>query len=166
MSRDDIGRHVPVRPGCEEPRETGFGCEVQGVVILAALLLAQANTPAIDPGLCAPQTNCSDAEARRLELAYRSTATTAEQKAKIKEYVSSAEAVLQAQISFAEGSAATGLFSGKGFLRRARTAMSTRDLQSEGDTNLQSKQKQLQATMNKLNGLHSKLHADLFYSEE
>lgn len=84
----------------------------------------------------------------------------------IKEYVSAAEGVLQAQISFAEGSAVTGLFSGKGFLRRARTALSTRDMQSEGDTNLQSKQKQLQAAMNKLNGLHSKLHADLFYSKE
>ncbi|CEJ61560.1 hypothetical protein PMG11_10089 [Penicillium brasilianum] len=84
----------------------------------------------------------------------------------IKEYVSLAEGVLQAQISFAEGSAATGMFSGKRLLRRSRTTMSTRDMQSEGDTNLQSKQKQLQAAMNKLNGLHSKLHADLFYSKE
>ncbi|KAK9242053.1 hypothetical protein V1506DRAFT_548716 [Lipomyces tetrasporus] len=84
----------------------------------------------------------------------------------IKEYVSSVEGVLQAQTSFAEGSAATGLFSGNGFLRRARTAMSLRYMQSEGDTDLQCKQKQLQAAMNKLNGLHSKLHADLFYSKE
>jgi hypothetical protein len=84
----------------------------------------------------------------------------------IKEYVSSVEGVLQAQSSFAEGSAATGLFSGNGILRRARTAMSTRYMQSEGDTDLQCKKKQLQAAMNKLNGLHSKLHADLFYSKE
>jgi hypothetical protein len=84
----------------------------------------------------------------------------------IKEYVSLAEGVLQAQISFAEGSAATGMFSGKRRLRRAQTTMSTRDMRSEGDTTLQSKQKQLQAAMNKLNGLHSKLHADLFYSKE
>jgi hypothetical protein len=84
----------------------------------------------------------------------------------IKEYVSYVEGVLQAQTSFAAGSAATGLFSGNGFLRRARTAMSTRDMQSEGDNDLQCKQKQLQASMNKLNGLHSKLHADLFYSKD
>lgn len=84
----------------------------------------------------------------------------------IKEYVSSVEGVLEAQKSFAEGSAATGLFSGNGFLRRARTAMDTRDMQSETDTDLQCKQKRLQAAMNKLNGLHSKMHADLFYSKE
>lgn len=84
----------------------------------------------------------------------------------IKECVSSVEEVLQAQISFAEGSTATGLFSENGFLRRARTAMSTRDMHHEGDTDLQTKQKQLQGAINKLSGLHNKLFADLFYSKE
>lgn len=84
----------------------------------------------------------------------------------IKEYVSSVEAVLQAQLSFTEGNGATGFFSGNGFLRRARTAMSTRDIHDEDGTDLQSRRKQLQGAMNKLNGLHSKLHADLFYSKE
>ncbi|KAJ5691878.1 hypothetical protein N7462_001301 [Penicillium macrosclerotiorum] len=84
----------------------------------------------------------------------------------IKGYVSSIEGVLQAQISFAEADFVTGLFTGKGFLRRARTAMSTRDMQSESETDLQSKQKRLQASITKLNGLHSKLHADLFYSKD
>ncbi|KAF3402071.1 hypothetical protein F1880_009843 [Penicillium rolfsii] len=84
----------------------------------------------------------------------------------IKEYVASVEVVLQAQTSFAADSTASGFFSGKGFLRRARTAMSNRDMQSEGDTDLQCEQNQLQVAMNKLNGLHSKLHADLFYSKD
>lgn len=82
----------------------------------------------------------------------------------IKEYVSAVEEMLQSQVSFAEGDIVTGLLTGGSLLRRARTAMSTRDMQSEGETDLQSKQKQLKTSIAKLNGLHTKLHADLFYS--
>lgn len=39
-------------------------------------------------------------------------------------------------------------------------------MQSEGEADLQFKQKALQGSMTKLNGLHSKLHADLFYSKD
>lgn len=81
-------------------------------------------------------------------------------------YVVSVEGVLESQISFTEESSATGLFSGKGLLRRARTFISMHDVQKERETDLQSKQKRLQASMMKLNGLHSKLHADLFYSKD
>ncbi|KAJ5771702.1 hypothetical protein N7520_002231 [Penicillium odoratum] len=83
----------------------------------------------------------------------------------MKDYIASVDEVLQTQISFGEDSSINGLFSRQGLLRRARTAMSTRDMQSEGD-DLQVKQKALQASMTKLNGLHSKLHADLFYSKD
>lgn len=84
----------------------------------------------------------------------------------IKGYVASVDDLLQAQISFAEESSVTGLFTRQGLIRRARTVMSSRDMQNESEPNLSSKQKRLQASMIKLNGLHSKLHADLFYSKE
>ncbi|KAJ5819558.1 hypothetical protein N7474_005149 [Penicillium riverlandense] len=85
----------------------------------------------------------------------------------IKGYVTSVEGVLQSQVSFVEDSSTTGLLMGRGLLRRARTAMSTRDMQIEGEPEVvESKQKHLQASMAKLNGLHSKLHADLFYSKD
>lgn len=84
----------------------------------------------------------------------------------IKDYVSAVEEILQSQICFAEGDTVTGIFLGISLLRRARTAMSTRDMQSEGETDLQSKQKQLKTSIAKLNSLHSKLHADLFYSRD
>lgn len=44
--------------------------------------------------------------------------------------------------------------------------MGTRDTQGEGETDLPTKQKQLQTSIGRLNGLHSKLHADLFYSKD
>ncbi|KAJ5931057.1 hypothetical protein N7466_006550 [Penicillium verhagenii] len=84
----------------------------------------------------------------------------------MKDYVASVDDLLQSQILFMNDSSMTGLFSRRGLLRRARTAMSTRDMQSEGEADLQSKQKALQASMTKLNGLHTKLHADLFYSKD
>ncbi|KAJ6023813.1 hypothetical protein N7540_004610 [Penicillium herquei] len=84
----------------------------------------------------------------------------------LKGYVASVDDVLQSQLSYAEGSSVTGLFSRRGLLRRARTALSTRDMQGSDETNLQSKEKRLQGAMAKLNGLHSKLHADLFYSKD
>ncbi|KAJ5652824.1 hypothetical protein N7507_010250 [Penicillium longicatenatum] len=84
----------------------------------------------------------------------------------MKDYITSIDEVLQSQISFAGDSSVSGLFSRRVQLRRARTAKSTRDMQSEGEVDLQSKQKALQGSMTKLNGLHSKLHADLFYSKD
>ncbi|KAJ5726894.1 hypothetical protein N7493_005921 [Penicillium malachiteum] len=84
----------------------------------------------------------------------------------LKGYVASIDDVLQSQLSYAEGSSVTGLFSRRGLLRRARTALSTRDMQGTEETDLQSKEKRLQGAMAKLNGLHSKLHADLFYSKD
>jgi hypothetical protein len=60
----------------------------------------------------------------------------------IKEYLASVGDVLQARISFADAGTVTGLLTGRGLLRRARTAMDTRH--SQGKTDLQSKQKQLQ----------------------
>ncbi|KAJ5101335.1 hypothetical protein NUU61_003557 [Penicillium alfredii] len=83
----------------------------------------------------------------------------------IKGHVTAVEEVLQSQISFSTDSSATGLFSEKGLLRRARTVMSTQDAPNEGESDQQTKQRQLQTSMTKLNGLHSKLHADLFYSK-
>jgi hypothetical protein len=82
----------------------------------------------------------------------------------LKGYAASVEAVLQAQILFVEGSSETRLFKGSGLLRRARTYKSTRDVQDDDD-DLQAKEKKLQGAMAKLNGLHNKLHADLFYSK-
>lgn len=85
----------------------------------------------------------------------------------IKGYVTAVEGVLQTQISFVEDSSATGLLMGRSLLRRSRTAMSTRNMQIEGEPDVvESKQKHLQASMAKLTGLHSKLHADLFYSKD
>ncbi|KAJ5548355.1 hypothetical protein N7513_005589 [Penicillium frequentans] len=84
----------------------------------------------------------------------------------MKNYITSIDELLQSQISFAEDSSITGLFSRRIQLRRARTAKSARDMQSEGEADLQFKQKALQGSMTKLNGLHSKLHADLFYSKD
>ncbi|CAG7963992.1 unnamed protein product [Penicillium olsonii] len=83
----------------------------------------------------------------------------------IKGYASSIEAVLESQISYAQGSSVTGLLSG-GLLRRARTAKSTRDRLDDDEADWQSKQKQPQLEMAKLNGLHSKMQADLFYSKD
>jgi hypothetical protein len=54
----------------------------------------------------------------------------------IKEYRASVEGVLQAQISFADAGTVTGLLTGRGLLRRARTAMDT--WHSQGETDLQS----------------------------
>lgn len=68
-------------------------------------------------------------------------------------------------ISFAQGSSVTGFFTGRVLLRRARTAISTWDMQTDGETDLQSRQKKLQAAMTKLSGSHSTRHADLFYSK-
>ncbi|KAJ6115360.1 hypothetical protein N7486_001138 [Penicillium sp. IBT 16267x] len=84
----------------------------------------------------------------------------------MKDYITSVDELLQSQISFAEDSSVSGLFSRRVLLRRARTTMSTQDMQSEGEADLQSKQNALQGSMTKLNGLHSKLHADLFYSKD
>lgn len=81
----------------------------------------------------------------------------------IKGYLGAVENVLAAQISFTEEDTVTGLFTGRGLLQRTRTAM---DQDSQGETDLQSKQSRLQNYMTKLNGLHSKLHADLFYSKD
>ncbi|KAJ5624821.1 hypothetical protein N7510_001130 [Penicillium lagena] len=85
----------------------------------------------------------------------------------IKGYATSVEGVLESQISFVEDSSATALMTRRSLLRRAWTAMRTRDMQIEGEPDVvESKQKHLQASMAKLNGLHSKLHADLFYSKD
>ncbi|KAJ5119381.1 hypothetical protein N7448_010050 [Penicillium atrosanguineum] len=81
----------------------------------------------------------------------------------IKGYLASVEDVLAAQVSFTEGKTVFGLFTGSGLLRRTRTAM---EQDAQGETDLQSKRNKLQICMTKLNGLHSKLHADLFYSKD
>lgn len=85
----------------------------------------------------------------------------------LKRYVAAVEEVLDAQIAFDEGGATGGIF-GRGFLRRARTAMGRdgEEDESESDTDLQSRIKDLQASMAKLNAMHSTLHADLFYSKD
>ncbi|KAJ6042014.1 uncharacterized protein N7446_013080 [Penicillium canescens] len=83
----------------------------------------------------------------------------------LKGYAASVEALLQAQISFVEDSSETLLFKGSGLLRRARTYESTRDVKNDDEDDLQAKEKKLQGAMAKLNGLHNKLHADLFYSK-
>jgi hypothetical protein len=71
----------------------------------------------------------------------------------IKGYVTSVEGVLQSQISFVEDSSTTGLLMGRGLLRRARTAMSTRDMQIEGEPGVvESKQNHLQASMRNSTG--------------
>jgi hypothetical protein len=84
----------------------------------------------------------------------------------MKDYITSVDELLQSQISFAEESSVSGLFSRRGLLRRARTTISTQDMQSEGEVDLQSKRNALQESMTKLTGLHSKLHADHFYSKD
>ncbi|KAJ5667774.1 uncharacterized protein N7477_006344 [Penicillium maclennaniae] len=81
----------------------------------------------------------------------------------IKGYLASVEDVLAAQISFAEEDIVNGLFTGSGLLRRTRTAM---DQDAQGETDPQCTRNKLQGSMTKLNGLHSKLHADLFYSKD
>ncbi|KAK9854929.1 uncharacterized protein MYU51_003195 [Penicillium brevicompactum] len=84
----------------------------------------------------------------------------------IKGYAGSIEAVLQSQLSFVKESSAPGRLSGRGLLRRARTAKSTRDTPEDDEAEWHLKQKQPQVEMAKLNGLHSKLQADLFYSKD
>jgi hypothetical protein len=84
----------------------------------------------------------------------------------LKRYAASVEEVLQSQISYVQGSSDTGLLTGTGLLRRARTAQSAQDVADGDEADLQSKQKQLQGAMTKLNGVHNKLHADLFYSKD
>lgn len=86
----------------------------------------------------------------------------------IKGYAASVEKVLQSQIAFVQGSSATDLISGRGMLRQAGTAkgaQDTQDSQDADESDLRSKQEDLQEAMTKLNGLHNKLHADLFYSK-
>lgn len=89
----------------------------------------------------------------------------------LKHYITAVGAVLDAQIAFDEGSATGGIF-GRGFLSRARTAMGNNELinqedsESESETDLKSKVKDLQLCMAKLNGMHSTLHANLFYSKD
>jgi hypothetical protein len=85
----------------------------------------------------------------------------------MKRYVAAVEGVLDAQIAFDEGGATGGIF-GRGFLRRARTAMGRdgEEVESESDTDLQDRIKDLQGSMAKLNGMHTTLHADLFYSKD
>ncbi|KAJ5771141.1 uncharacterized protein N7511_003192 [Penicillium nucicola] len=83
----------------------------------------------------------------------------------LKGYAATVEAVLQAQISFIEGSSETRLFKKPGLLRRARTYRSTQDGQDDDEEDLQIKEKKLQGAMAKLNGQHNKMHADLFYSK-
>ncbi|KAJ5979646.1 hypothetical protein N7481_006944 [Penicillium waksmanii] len=85
----------------------------------------------------------------------------------MKRYVAAVEGVLDAQIAFDEGGATGGIF-GRGFLRRARTAMGRdgEEDESESDTDLQSRIKDLQVSMAKLNAMHNTLHADLFYSKD
>ncbi|KAJ5375976.1 hypothetical protein N7509_012862 [Penicillium cosmopolitanum] len=85
----------------------------------------------------------------------------------MKRYVAAVEGVLDAQIAFDDGGATGGIF-GRGFLRRARTAMGRdgEEEESESDTDLQSSIKDLQVSMAKLNAVHNTLHADLFYSKD
>ncbi|CAG7995124.1 unnamed protein product [Penicillium salamii] len=84
----------------------------------------------------------------------------------IKGYAGSIEAVLESQIAYVQGSPVTGLLSGRGLLRRARTAKSARDVLDDDGSEWESKQKQPQLEMAKLNSLHSKLQADLFYPKD
>lgn len=84
----------------------------------------------------------------------------------IKGYAGSIEAVLQSQLSFVKESSAPGRLSGKGLLRRARTNKSTRDTPADDEAEWKLKQEQPRMAMAKLNGLHSKMQADLFYSKD
>ncbi|KAJ5885425.1 hypothetical protein N7495_009935 [Penicillium taxi] len=84
----------------------------------------------------------------------------------IRDYATSIDDVLDSQISFAEGDAMNEIFTGRGFLHRTRTAMSSRDGGPSERDKMMAKQNRLKATMAKLNGLHAKLHADLVYSKD
>lgn len=84
----------------------------------------------------------------------------------IKRYVAAVNDVLDAQIAFDESCAAGEIF-GRGFRPRTRTTKGCEgDRLDESETDLQGKVKDLQTSMGKLNGLHSTLHADLFYSKD
>ncbi|OJJ33301.1 hypothetical protein ASPWEDRAFT_30391 [Aspergillus wentii DTO 134E9] len=87
----------------------------------------------------------------------------------IKGYVAQIDALLQAQISFVEGSSSTGVWTGsQGLLKRTRTARSAREMEGRAEpapSSLESKQKHLGMLMTKLNGLQGKLQSDLFYSK-
>lgn len=82
----------------------------------------------------------------------------------ISAYADAAEGVLKSQICFLEGDT-VDLFTGSGLPRQVRTAKSTRGPREE-ETDLQTKRKKLKASIAKLNELHCKLHADLFYSKD
>ncbi|KAJ5261147.1 hypothetical protein N7478_011742 [Penicillium angulare] len=86
----------------------------------------------------------------------------------LKDYIASVDDVLESQISFAEGNSLTGFFNRRA-IPEEQTTKSTKDTQkplADGESDPQAKEKRLQGSMSKLNGLHSKLHADLFYSKD
>lgn len=88
----------------------------------------------------------------------------------LREYITQIDVVLQLLISFVGENPTTGLLTEHGLLSRTRIARSTREMGNENDSNSSSgievKQKQLKASLDKLNALHSKLEEDLFYAKD
>ncbi|KAJ5116868.1 hypothetical protein N7456_001216 [Penicillium angulare] len=85
----------------------------------------------------------------------------------LKDYIASVDDVLQSQISFAEGNSLTGLFNRRAIRDQAEKSTDTQKPLADSDaSDPQAKEKRLQGSMSKLNALHSKLHADLFYSKD
>lgn len=93
----------------------------------------------------------------------------------LKRYVLAVGDVLDAQIAFDEGIMLGGIF-GRGSLARSFTVIDrgNDDVddgdavggESESETDLRNKIKDLQGSMTKLNSMHGTLHADLFYSND
>ncbi|KAE8381971.1 hypothetical protein BDV26DRAFT_300451 [Aspergillus bertholletiae] len=83
----------------------------------------------------------------------------------IKGYVAQIDAVLQSQIAFVERTPQL-LSGGQGLLNRTRTAQTVHNAESNPGSDLKSRQKQLTASITKLNTLHGKLQSDLFYAND
>ncbi|RHZ43433.1 uncharacterized protein CDV56_101197 [Aspergillus thermomutatus] len=86
----------------------------------------------------------------------------------IQSYVAQIDSLMQAQISFVEGTSSGEAWTGiRGLLHRTRTARSVRDTdKSNSESNLEQKKRGLTDTLTKLNALHGKLQANLFYSKD
>ncbi|EAW13475.1 uncharacterized protein ACLA_055220 [Aspergillus clavatus NRRL 1] len=86
----------------------------------------------------------------------------------IRNYVTQIDTLMQAQISFVEGTSSGTAWTGaRGLLHRTRTARSLHDRDSTStESELDVQRKHLTTALTKLNALHGKLQADLFYSKD
>ncbi|KAF7585490.1 hypothetical protein BBP40_010812 [Aspergillus hancockii] len=83
----------------------------------------------------------------------------------IKGYVAQIDAVLQSQITFVKGTPQLWTRN-RGLLQMTRTAQSVRDAENGSAADLQLRQKDLTASITKLNALHGKLQSNLFYAND